>query len=312
MARLFQVVDLTLMVPAATMGLSMSDNNNRAPINLRTPKLCLWNREVVFLGTDYARQQPHRTTQERLTLCLNGTFTVRGKDGQPIQTRSCLTPSGVWLDHTALDTRHAVVAIFFLPPLSQDYAVLGSLMREATSGIFYEHPDEDALIREALRIRNTPDVSAPAARQRLRNLLLPRSLRNAVLQDFDPRIVQTAQRIRESVRTPWSLDDMAQNVHLSGSRLEKLFKQQVGLPITQYRIRYRVFIGTILMALGHSMTDAAMYAGFSNSAHLSRCYRSINGLSPSAMFLQPPFLQPLVDESAFELVAPLLGRQVAV
>ncbi|WP_111494951.1 MULTISPECIES: helix-turn-helix domain-containing protein [Marinobacter] len=290
----------------------MDNKNNLAPVSLRSPKLCLWNREGVFLGTHYARQEPHRTTQERLTLCLNGTFTLRGADGAPITTRSCLTPAGLWLDHSVLDTRKAVVAIFFLPPFSRDYASLGRLMREASPGIYYQHPDEEALIRELIAIRNAPDISPNAARQRLRRRLLPNTPRQADLPGFDARIVRVAHRIRESLGAPCPLAEMAASVHLSGSRLEKLFKKQVGLTITQYRIRYRVSISTILMALGHSMTDAAMYAGFSSSAHLSRCYRTVNGMSPSAMFLQPPYLHPLVDESALELVAPLLGSRVAV
>lgn len=283
-----------------------NNENNEKSTCLRIPKLYLWNREVLFLGTCYARQQAHRTTQQKLMLCLNGTFTVRTAAGEPIATRSCLTASGLWLDRSVLDTSKAVVAIFFLAPFSQDHGALSSIMREAAPGVHYQHPDEDALVRETIAIRNASDVPPHDTRKRLRNLLFPESVKGGFFEEFDPRVVLVAQKIRQSLQSPCSLAEMANEIHLSGSRLEKLFKDQTGLPITQYRVRYRVFLATILMALGYSVTDSAMYAGFSSSAHLSRCYRSVNGMSPSTVFLQPPFLNPLIDESALKLVTPLV------
>ncbi|WP_181919375.1 helix-turn-helix transcriptional regulator [Alkalilimnicola ehrlichii] len=121
-----------------------------------------------------------------------------------------------------------------------------------------------------------------------------------------------ARRIRESSLENIPLSQFADAVRLSTSRLEKLFKEQVGLPITQYRTRYRVFISSILMALGHSMTEAALSAGFSSSAHLSRAYRAINGMTPSAVFLKPPCLNTIVDRSALNVVAPVLAGKRAM
>lgn len=290
----------------------MTNKNNDTSTCLRIPKLYLWNREVLFLGTCYARQQAHRTTQQKLMLCLNGTFTVRDDTGKPIATRSCLTGSGLWLDRSVVDTSKAVVAIFFLAPFSQDHGALSAIMKRASPGVHYQHPDEEALVRETIAVRNDPDVSAPDTRKRLRKIMFPESVRGASFEEFDHRIVLVAQRIRESLHRPLTLAEMADEIHLSGSRLEKLFKDQTGLPITPYRVRYRVFIATILMALGYSVTDSAMYAGFSSSAHLSRCYRTINGMTPSTVFLRPPFLNPLVDESALKLITPLIEGHAVV
>ena len=66
------------------------------------------------------------------------------------------------------------------------------------------------------------------------------------------------------------------------------------------------------MALGYSVTEAALLAGFSNSAHLSRCYRQVNGVTPSSTFLNPPYLNSVLDPSAARLVEPLLDGQPAI
>lgn len=273
----------------------------------------VWAREVLFLGTCFARQEAHRSTQEKLILSLKGALKLADGAGRMINVRSCVIPSGLWLDKNILDATRAVVAIHHLAPFSQDYAALRTVMKPAIEGIYYGHPNEDEVVRTAIDIRDRKHVSAAEARATLRAALFPPEIATGVFREFDPRIIEVAKRIRESLLIEnVSLTELARDVQLSVSRLEKLFKEQAGLPITQYRMRYRVFIATILIALGRSMTEAALSAGFSNSAHLSRSYRTINGLTPSAMFLRPPHLDPVIDDSAMGLVAPLLQGQVAV
>lgn len=278
---------------------------------LRPPKLYMWSREVLFLGTGPARQQPRRATQEKLVLALNGTLRVRTPDGQMRPTRSCVIPAGLWIDPSILHAGTAVVAIYYLAPFSQDYAALASVMKPAASGIYYGHPDEANLLEAAISIRDgrfTPQ----GARQRLREALIPRAIAQRRFREFDERVVHVARLIRQSIFDGLTLGELADAVQLSSSRLEKLFKEQAGLPITQYRMRYRLFLASILMAAGQSMTDAALCAGFSNSAHLSRSYRALNGMTPSDVFARPPFVETVIDDSALELVAPLTEGTIAV
>jgi len=278
---------------------------------VRTPKFYIWAREALFLDTCYARQEPHRSTQEKLILSLKGSLKVRGKHGRRVDVRSCLLPTGLLHEPSVIDASEAVLAIYYLAPFSQDYAALSSLMKAAIPGVYYGHPREGDAIRACIDVRNQKHVPPAEARKALRSHLFPDGIGDGVYREFDPRVVFVARRIRESMFEKMPLAQLAAEVQLSESRLEKLFKEQAGLPITQYRMRYRVFISTILMALGYSMTDAALYAGFSSSAHLSRVYRTINGMTPSAVFLRPPYLDPVIDDSAMQLVAPLLGKKLA-
>ncbi|MCK7543919.1 AraC family transcriptional regulator [Marinobacter bryozoorum] len=290
----------------------MANNNNATSQCLRTPRLVILGREAAFLGTCLSRQEVYRTTQELMLVCLHGEMVIQPGAGNSIVTRSCLVPPGVLLDQTRIDTRKAVMGLCFLQPFSQDYPALASLMVPLEEGICYRHPDEDDLIRAMTRARNQPGISAGTAVKRIRQALIPERLRGLTFREFDPRVLAVARRIRTSLHNAPPLARLAREVDLSESRLEKLFKEQAGLPITQYRVRYRVFISTIIMALGYSVTEAALLAGFSNSAHLSRCYRQVNGLTPSSTFLSPPYLDSVIDESAIELVNPLLeGQPVA-
>lgn len=290
----------------------MTNKNNTSYIPCKTPRLLIWSREALFLGTCFSRQEPYRTTQELMVVCLQGTLSIRTGNGPAVSTRTCLISPGVLLDSNVIESHQAVLGIYFLAPFSQDHAALASQMQGVGKGIFCHHPDETAVIRAMIQVRNEPVITTKAARSIVRNALIPGPLQGLIFRDYDPRALTVAKRIRAGLYDTPSLAALAEEVSLSESRLEKLFKEQAGLPITQYRVRYRVFISTIIMALGYSITEAALLAGFSNSAHLSRCYRQINGLPPSATFLNPPYLDSVLDPSATSLVEPLLEGQPEV
>jgi transcriptional regulator GlxA family with amidase domain len=136
----------------------------------------------------------------------------------------------------------------------------------------------------------------------LRDFIVQPKLQNIIFKEFDPRIIAVIQRIRETVSENLSVNAFAESVYLSESRLEKLFKEQIGVPIRKYRLRYRVFIGTIQLALGRSVTDAALAAGFASSAHFSKSFSAINGIPPSTTFLKPPFLEVLIADEVLEAI----------
>lgn len=265
----------------------------------------------MFLGTCFSRQEAYRTTQEVMLVCLHGQMTIRA-GGAPVTTRSCLLPPGTWLDDKVIDCRRAVTGLYFLAPFSQDYPTLASIMTALGHGIHCHHPDEQALIGAMKTARNRSGITTTAARSLVRDALIPPDRRGLTFREFDPRVIDVARQLRTSVHHAPPLAELAESVNLSESRLEKLFKEQTGLPITQYRVRYRVFISTIIMALGYSVTEASLLAGFSNSAHLSRCYRQVNGVTPSSTFLSQPYVESLLDDSATGLVAALLEEQSAV
>ncbi len=291
-------------------GKNMTNKNNHIPCT--TPRLLVWSHDVLFLGTCPSRQEPYRTTQELMVVCLEGSLTIRPGRDAPVSTRSCLIPPGAWLDRTLIEGHKPVLGIYFLAPFSQDYPALASRMTHLGNGLYCHHQEETAVIRAMTEARNQPVITPGEARTLVRDILIPPALQGLTFREYDPRALTVARRIREDLHDTPSLNTLANEVNLSESRLEKLFKEQAGLPITQYRVRYRVFISTIIMALGYSITEAALLAGFSNSAHLSRCYRQVNGVTPSSTFLNRPYLDSVLDKSATALVTPLLEGQPAV
>ena len=77
------------------------------------------------------------------------------------------------------------------------------------------------------------------------------------------------------------MKDLAIAVGLSPSRLRHLFRLQVGMSAQSYQVWLRLGEACALLAGGVSLSAAAVGAGFSDAAHLSRTFRRTFGLAPS-------------------------------
>ncbi|HYD26334.1 AraC family transcriptional regulator [Brevundimonas sp.] len=80
-----------------------------------------------------------------------------------------------------------------------------------------------------------------------------------------------------------SLADAVPVAGLSSSRLRHLFVEQTGLPFKTYLLWLRLSRALAIVAAGSPLTAAAHEAGFSDSAHLSRTFRRMFGVAPTAL-----------------------------
>lgn len=84
------------------------------------------------------------------------------------------------------------------------------------------------------------------------------------------------------------LAEAARLVGLSTTRVTHVFSSEVGVPFRRYVLWARIKRAVESTRRGANATDAAIEAGFSDSAHLSRTFRGMFGLPPS-------FVLPLVE-----------------
>jgi len=109
--------------------------------------------------------------------------------------------------------------------------------------------------------------------------------------DFDPRIQDTINHINKSISKRITIPDLARRACLSESRLTHLFTEQIGIPISRYILWARLMTAVQHVLAGESITDAAYSAGFSDSAHLSRTYRQMYGITLASVFKNSRFIQ---------------------
>jgi AraC-like DNA-binding protein len=272
-----------------------------------TRKLYIGVNQALYLGQVRVPHRDHDIATDKLIVSLQGDFKITLENGDQIISRSCLLKAGMNLNKAKLNMDDAVMAVYLLAPLTQDYSSLESTMRYATDGLHYDHPEQQALINTLVTIRETP-TSPEQAFSQLRKFIVQPKQEQQIFKEFDQRIIQVVHEIRSTALQSLTLKQFAQSVHLSESRLEKLFKEQMGIPITRYRLRYRVLMGIIQLGLGRTVTEAALAAGFSSTAHFSKSFSAINGVPPSETFFKLPYLEVLIADNVFETM-PIVVNQ---
>lgn len=98
-----------------------------------------------------------------------------------------------------------------------------------------------------------------------------------------PHVLSALLYVERELEFRPRLAEAAREAHISASRLTHLFSREVGLPFRRYVLWRRLRRVVELVAAGANLTEAAIAAGFSDSSHLSRVFRSTFGLSPSAL-----------------------------
>lgn len=110
---------------------------------------------------------------------------------------------------------------------------------------------------------------------------------------MDERIKKVISICKQTHNKQLSTGFLSKKVNLSESRLTHLFKEQVGIPIRRYLLWQKLSIALMELSKGGSFTDAAHYAGFSDSAHMSRTYRRMYGNSLYDLARNSQFIQAI-------------------
>lgn len=97
---------------------------------------------------------------------------------------------------------------------------------------------------------------------------------------LDPRLISALDLLRNRSA---AIPDIAAAVDLSPQRLRALARGQLGMPLARWRVWSRLRRAAEAMRDGASVADAAVTAGFSDQAHLSRQMRDMMGLTPAAV-----------------------------
>ena len=101
------------------------------------------------------------------------------------------------------------------------------------------------------------------------------------VHDVHPAVEKAARLVRDET-TALSLEQIARRAGLSATRLSRLFKQQTGVALVDFRNRQRIERFLELYGTGQrrTMSDAALEAGFGSYPQFHRIFKRVIGCSP--------------------------------
>lgn len=183
------------------------------------------------------------------------------------------------------DTPHRLLgggqpmALLFLEPES---AMGRSLLASSTGRAAWTLEDAQARAFRAA-LPGIVSVSGSASELGLLSLLQPLAHQGRIpTGPMDPRILRTIRWVKAHGGIG-TLEAAAQVQGLSASRLGHLFSAQVGLPFRPFALWFRLQEALGHLAQGANLTEAAHGAGFADSAHLTRTFRRMFGITPSSL-----------------------------
>jgi AraC-like DNA-binding protein len=97
-----------------------------------------------------------------------------------------------------------------------------------------------------------------------------------------PPLVKLVRALMEDPAERRGLDTLARDFALSRRSLTRLFRQETGLSVGQWRLRRRVIAAIALLAEGRSVTDTALTLGYESIGAFAQSFRKVTGMPPTA------------------------------
>ena len=241
-------------------------------------QLFMWRDRVLYLGPSFD-PVVHKHHAAQICIGIDGPFRIalHGKDSWQ-SVRAALVGSDI---RHQISSQQTAMAFLYLEKETSDYQHLLQLSDEQKSNLLKPEVEEDLL--SALAHADN-GVSECEARELCRRILAIFGRCFNAVDSVDPRISRVLQQLDRTPDGQCSSEELEAVACLSSSRLQHLFREQVGVPIRRYSLwlRLRRVLGQAIV--GKTLMDAAHNAGFSDSAHFSRVFKDMFGIAPSLLF----------------------------
>lgn len=125
-----------------------------------------------------------------------------------------------------------------------------------------------------------PDLVSSVSGLSDEEILSALGLENRRRNCYDTRVESALQAIAgmESIG-PGTMDALCRTVFLSKDRLSHLFREQVGISLVGYLLFSKLSKTYAYLLAGENVTEAAIHAGFSSSAHFAAVNKKQFGIS---------------------------------
>ena len=253
----------------------MSNGRSGSVKPFGTGRIVFWRGGSVWIGHAEGETgfHEHHAIQITLTLCGG---TVRFQS--PGEDWASYTAAIIAADHThAFEARGEFVAQIFTEPESRDGLVLRQRYCQGVASLAYDSfADEVAALAAAYAASATDEELAARARAVIAKMT---SIQDLQPKPLDKRIERAIEVLRGRLGQAVTMSEIADAVHLSPERFRHLFLQETGVRFRPYVLWLRLELAVTSYAAGNNLTEASYAGGFADSAHFSRTFKRMFGLT---------------------------------
>jgi AraC-like DNA-binding protein len=238
--------------------------------------LFFWGARALYLGPAFGLS-PHRNAVPVLCAGVHAAFEVARDPRRPragyAPHRTVLIPANT-LHH--LRAGAGLMAFLYVDAQSEDFRRL----RASAAGDDARHAH--GMAGETAYLTALQRLAAGRPWREASDEIV-HALDLVVAPGRDKRVTTALRCLAEAPAERHALASVAAGTGLSPSRFLHLFKATTGVPFRRYRLWTRMGAAVRALAGGARLTDAALDAGFSSSAHFSAAFREMFGLAPSRL-----------------------------
>jgi AraC-like DNA-binding protein len=237
----------------------------------------MWEGLFLFIG-EALETHTHEHHAVQIIISIDNPFRMKGEGEDWKEFTSLVIDSDKPHECIALNSRIIFISI-------EPESLLAKQLKDFVKSPYHPLPDTSVnsfiLDLDNKIVNSSPCSVILSTIQQFINTL---TMATMTQFQIDDRVKQTIHIIKNSLDKKITLKHLAKEVYLSESRLVHLFKEQVGIPIRKYILWSRLNLAAKQIIEGVDFTQAAHHAGFSDSAHFSRTFTRMFGITPSDIF----------------------------
>jgi AraC family transcriptional regulator len=240
-----------------------------------TGRIIFWRGGSLWIGHAGDETGFHEHHAIQVTLTLSGDTVRFSSPGLPWVSYAAAIVAAH--QSHAFEARGELVAMVFAEPESVEGRALRERYPDGVSALDAGILSEQRAQLAALYAQDASDDELAACARAVTTRLS--SIHPSSARPLDKRIARAIDILRERLAYTVTMTDIAEAVHLSPERFRHLFLQETGIRFRPYVLWLRLEVAVALYGTGSSLTEASHAGGFADSAHFSRTFKRMFGVT---------------------------------